>query len=127
MDRRFVFLGSVVNLLTLIVGLTLGFLVGTAHSTPVHAQATQQIIPIQPQVIAPSLGTNLLLAHEIQTDSIVANGYDLLKMHQLTLNYLANQLGANTAAIQDIVNKSKADKLYTLKPPAASKPQEKKP
>lgn len=66
-----------------------------------------------------------MLAHEIQADGLVVNGCDLLRMHQNTLNYLANQIGANKTALQAIVDGSKADKLYTIKPTSPPSPQPK--
>jgi hypothetical protein len=137
MRNRLIALGAVLNSVTLLVGLTAGFFLGTSYSGKVHAQVvvqtptSPQIQDIAPTVTAPSLGANLLLAHEIQSDSLVVNGYDMLKVNQNILNYLATQLGANNAALQSIVANSRADKLYTIKSPTAApppqKPEEKKP
>jgi hypothetical protein len=136
MRNRLIALGAVLNSVTLLVGLAVGFFLGTSYSGKVHAQVVQtptspQIQDIAPNVTTPSLGANLLLAHEIQSDSLVVNGYDMLKVNQNILNYLATQLGANNSALQSIVSNSRADKLYTIKSPTAApppqKPQEKKP
>ena len=108
--------------------LALGFLIGReVYIQKVHAQ-TQNIVPISPGVTTGTFGAGLILAHEIQSDSLVVNGYDLLKINQNTLNYLSTQLGANPAGLQSIITNSKADKLYTVKNPAAPNPTpEKKP
>jgi hypothetical protein len=127
MKTKFLLLGGLLNSATLLVGLLVGFFLGTSYSGRVHAETAQQVQEVSPGITTGTFGAGLILAHEIQSDSLVVNGYDLLKMHQNTLNYLATQFGANTGAIQNIITISKADKLYTLKTPSTPKPQEKKP
>ena len=85
-----------------------------------------------PAATVGSFGTNILLAHHIQSDELVVNGYDVMKMNQNILNYMSRQIGANGTDIQSIVINSRADKLYTIKAPTApapapQKPQEQKP
>ena len=130
MKSRFVLLGSFLNSATLLIGLLTGFFLGTSYSGRVHAQTAPQLQEITPGITSGSFGAALVLAHEIQSDSLVVNGYDLLKMHQNTLNYLSRQLGANAADLQSVINNSKADKLYTIKPAGTTPPAkapEKKP
>lgn len=130
MKSRFVLLGGLLNSATLLIGLVIGFFYGTSYSTRVHAQTSPHVQEISPGVTTGTFGAGLILAHEIQSDSLVVNGYDLLKIHQNTLNYLATQSGANPGALQGIISSSRADKLYTVKPPGGPeppKPQEKKP
>ena len=103
---------------------------GMEYSGRVHAQVKPQIQEITPGVTTGTFGAGLILAHEIQSDSLVVNGYDILKINQNTLNYLATQAGANPIVLQGIISNSRADKLYTIKPPATSeppRPQDKKP
>ncbi len=129
-------MATALNLVTLLVGFGMGALLRPNIDQAVHAQTTdsvrtQVIEPIFPGVTTGTFGARIVLAHEIQSDSLVVNGYDLLQIHQNTLNYLANQIGANKAVLQSIVDNSKAAKLYTIKPPSPSppqtKPEEKKP
>ena len=133
MKNRFVFFGSLLNLVTLVAGLLIGFFFGTSYSGRVHAQGNPQVQEIQPGVMTGTFGAGLVLAHDIQSDSLVVNGYDLLKLHQNTLNYLGKQIGANSIAIQELIDNSKATKLYTIKPaapspaPTPANPPERKP
>jgi hypothetical protein len=127
---------SAINLSFLILGFVLGH---EFYMPKVQAQsppqtvlgAAPQVVPVSPGVTTGSFGAGLILAHEIQSDSLVVNGYDLLKLHQNTLNYLGTLLGANSVAIQTLIENSKATKLYTIKPPtpapAIPPPTEKKP
>src|ERR1035438_4331100 len=94
MKSRFMLLGGLLNLMTLLVG----FVLGLTYSGNVHAQTTPQLQQIIPNVSTQTFGAGLILAHEIQSDSLVVNGYDILKINQNTLNYLAGQLGANRSA-----------------------------
>ena len=130
MKNRFLLLGGLLNLFTLLIGLTMGFFVGSSYSGRVNAQTTTAQVPVE-EITSGStigtLGTALLLARHIQSDSLVVNGYDLLKFHQNTLDYLSKQTGANQSALQEIINKSKAEKLYTLRIPRPLHQEEKKP
>lgn len=123
MKSRFILLGSVLNSVAVI----LAFFLGTIYSgRAVHAQEnTQQVEQITPGVTTGTFGAGLILAHQIQSDGLVVNGYDLLKLHQNTLNYLATQIGANQAALQAIIANSKAEKVYTVKVPSPPSPKPK--
>jgi hypothetical protein len=85
----------------------------------VHAQAvavpTPNIQEIQPGFTTGTIGANLVMAHEIAADSLVVNGYDLLKMQNNILIYLSNRPSAERADIQNIVNASRASTVYRLK------------
>ena len=87
-----------------------------------HVPMQPAIEQITPNMSFGSIGGYVVLAHIVQSDSAVVNGYDLMKLHQNTLNYLSRQEGANQADIREIVTKSMADKLYTVKPPQNPQP-----
>jgi hypothetical protein len=121
-------LGKIVNMGTLFLGLVLGFAAGAFYYPRLNVEA-QVVIPPSPQIkeITPgittgSLGTNLILAHEIAADSVVVNGYDVMRMEQAILNYLATRPTAEAADIQNIVNASRATTIYRLAPPKATPP-----
>jgi hypothetical protein len=126
MRGRFVLLGSLMNLMTLLIGLILGFALGIQH-TSVLAQTRQTVTPITPGVTTGTFGAGIVLAHEIQADKIVSNGYDLVKMHQNTLNFLLSRYPLEKTALQAIVDDSKSDVLYTIKTatPTPSQPEKK--
>lgn len=134
MKNRLVLFGILLNLVTLVIGLFFGFILGTATSSRgVHAQTRSEIVPITPGVTTGSFGANLLLAHEIQSDSLVVNGYDLFKMDQNIINYLATRVDADRNGLQQAISNAQPPKLYTIQttpPPPAQpqpKPEEKKP
>jgi hypothetical protein len=114
-------LGVLANFLTLAVGIAIGFTVARTRPKRVYAAGTQKVQEITPGVTTGSFGAGLILAHEIQADRLVVNGYDLLKMHQNTLNYLLKHLpGADRNALQSVVEDSKVSVLYRVKPPASA-------
>jgi len=129
MKSRYVVLGSLLNLLTLAIGMFLGLYLSASHPGLVRAQNQPEIQPITPVATVGSIGSLLVLAHEVQTDSLVVNGYDVMKLQQGILNYLGTQITANPTGLQAIVEGARAKKLYTVKPPAAAQPspKEKKP
>jgi len=129
MKNRFIVIGGLLNLVTLVIGLAIGFIFGTSYSGRVYAQANQKIEEITPGVTTGSFAAALILAHEINADSVVVQGFDILKLHQNTLNYLSRQPLANQVEIQRIIDESKAEKVYHMKAPQApvqQKPKEEK-
>jgi len=127
-------LGKLVSLAILGVGLTVGFVGGTMYRPHQDVQAQTAPTPPNVQEVSPGVttgtfGANLILAHEIATDRVIINGYDIMKMQSNILNYLASRPLAETADIQGIVARSQADTVYRLKqptPPPSPAPQEKK-
>jgi hypothetical protein len=105
---------------------SLGFGLARLLAVPVVEAQTHpaaQIVPIQPGVTTGTFGASLILAHEIQADSLVVNGYDLLRFNQNIVNYLARHMaGASLADLQQVVNDSAASHLYTLQAPAKPSP-----
>jgi hypothetical protein len=132
-------LGKLVSLAILAVGLAIGFICGEMYhpQQEVRAQAvaasTPTIQEIQPGMTTGTFGANLVMAHEIAADSLVVNGYDLLKMQNNILVYLSNRPSAERADIQNIVNASRASTIYRIKqqapmptPPVANPPANEK-
>lgn len=132
---------TALNLLTLLIGIAIGFSLHGNVQEAAHAQATasptvsqqisptvtatpQQVEEVAPTITFGSAGTGLLLAHEVAADNVVVRGFDLLKLHENTLNYLSRQFGANQVALQQIIESSRAPKVYRLKAPAQEKPKE---
>ena len=127
--------GKLVSLTILVIGIAIGFAGGIVYrpQQDVHAQAAPQpqanIQEVSPGVTTGTFGANLILAHEVATDRLIINGFDLMKMQNNILSYLALRPSAESADIQNIVNRSRADTVYKLKQPApATQPiPEKKP
>jgi hypothetical protein len=120
--------GKFATLLTLAIGFAfgLGFGVMWRPEQPVNAQATppktQHIEEVSPGVTTGSFGANLILAHEVATDHMVINGYDLMLMQQNILNYLSTRPLAEPADIQNIINASKAETVYQYKAATPANP-----
>ncbi|HEX4309559.1 MAG TPA: hypothetical protein VHZ25_05990 [Acidobacteriaceae bacterium] len=116
-------IGKLATLATLAVGIGIGFVCGTLYHPrqEVRAQAVAPPAPnfkdVTPGITVGSMGTNLLLAHEIAADSLVVNGYDILKLQQGLINYMAARPYAETADFQNIINASRATIVYRYKPP----------
>jgi hypothetical protein len=125
-------LGKLVSLATLALGLVLGFAGGVMYhpQQQVQAQAvaapTQNVQEISPGVTTGTFGANLILAHEIATDHLIVNGFDVMLMQQNILNYLASRPSAERADIQNVINASRAPTVYRIKqqtpPPAVVPP-----
>lgn len=117
-------IGKIVSLLTLSVGIAIGFGMGVLYrpQQAVQAQsapATQPAIrDVTPGVTMGSIGTNLILAHEVAADSVVVNGFDIMLMQQNILNYLGSRPYNERADIQNIINASRAATVYRLKNPS---------
>jgi len=116
-------IGKIVSLATLSIGIAIGFAAGVLYrpQQEVQAQAipasSPRIQEVSPGLTTATIGANLVLAHEIATDRVIVNGFDLMKMQQNILNYLATRPLAESADIQNIVNRSQSDVVYKLKPP----------
>ena len=67
-------LGSLANLSTLVIGLIIGFLLGTAHIQIAHSQVAQeapeaqQYEEVTPGVMTSTMAVHTFLAHRIATD-----------------------------------------------------------
>lgn len=129
MDKRFVFYGSVLNLVTLLAGITIGFIVGTGRVPTVHAQETPPIEEIAPSFTGPSAAFGTLLASRAAIDNLSIQGLDVAKFDQNLINLLASKtIIFNTTDIQQVIAKSHSDKILRMKQlPQPTPPQGKKP
>jgi|SRR5712664_2005284 len=132
-DKKYL-LGSIVNLATLCIGLVLGFVFGTMRTTAVKAQLVpappaQQVEEVTPGISAGSAAFGTLLSGRFATDEISVKGFDPIKFDENLLNLLGSKsLYFTRAELQSVVDRSKSDKILTMKQPQKSNaPAEKKP
>jgi hypothetical protein len=132
-------LASLVNLLTLFVGIAIGIMLAPHVERPVRAVASEAQQPVTaPNLPAPtqvggavtptqiggialggeSVGTYLFLAHHIQSDELVVNGIDLLKLQQGEINLLARMPFVNPQELSGIVRDARAKQIYQFNPSA---------
>jgi hypothetical protein len=132
---------SALQLLTLFVGIGIGLLISPQLHSVVNAhtesgQAVDQSPapasdsadsykpkPVAPTITAPSLGANLILVHQLEADKAIVNGYDLLKIDEGIINYLASQPLANQITLHTIASSSRSADIHTIVLPSTSKPQ----
>jgi hypothetical protein len=123
-------LSAFANLLTLLVGITIGVLIAPRFEKHAEAHAAYQSGPtdsgpeqISPVITAGSMGTNLLLVHHTQMDELVVNGIDMLKLEQGEINLLARIPGVLPGQVQSIVDDSRKDvHLYQVAAPKTATP-----
>jgi hypothetical protein len=131
-NREFT-LGSIVNLGTLLIGLVLGFAVGVEYDAMKTSKvfAADQKPPepvveeVTPGLQVGSIGTALVMSHQVEADTLIVNGFDIMKLQQGLLNYLSSRPLAERADFQNIIDRAKPDKFYKIKvvaPPAAAPP-----
>ena len=127
---------SALQLLTLLIGIVIGFALASTRSsvtaqtsTPVSSPTPDENVPkptpVFPSIGAPTIGSNLILVHQLEADRAIVNGYDLLKIDEGILNYLGNQPLANQAAISSVITNSRASDLHTIahtSPPTSQPP-----
>lgn len=93
-----------------------------AESQAAPEQQSPRVVTLQSYSTSGAMGANVLLAHNLQADIAVVNGYDIMKINQEILTYLAKQPGADRKALADIVSKSRAEEIFQLpKSPGAIK------
>jgi hypothetical protein len=73
---------------------------------------------VTPGVGMPSAAIGTLLVHEGAFDVLMVNGFELIKLHDLTLGALQAKGILNAAEVQAIVSKAKAEKPLRVKPQA---------
>ena len=116
--------GKITTLATLVLGIAIGFVIGAIYHPreSVRAQAVEPPVQtfqdVTPVLTVPSVGAQLILAHDISADEVVVNGYNLLKLEQGVINYLASRPLAENADFQNIINASRATTIYRFKPQA---------
>ncbi len=123
---------SAINLAILLVGMALGVMLAphiektasAAHPAEQQASqppvATSGVETANPQMTVGTVGIYLVLAHHIQSDELVVNGIDLLKLHQEEINLLSRFVPPQD--ISAAIKNAKDTKLYQLPPtpPAAT-------
>jgi hypothetical protein len=103
-------------------GVVIGILIAPRVEKHVQAQqAAPQAEPSGPRIITLQsystsgvMGANILLAHNLQADIAVVNGYDIMKINQQIINYLAHLPLADQRALSAIVSNSRAEEIYQL-------------
>lgn len=138
-------LASLINLVTLLIGIALGIMLAphleksaqafsrnpqqtTSQAPPSAAQGSSSssapgeptVEPIQPVMTAGSIGSYLFLAHHIQSDELVVNGYDMMKLQNAELQLISRLVPA--FEVQAAVNQAKSDHLYQIKQPTQKTP-----
>jgi hypothetical protein len=124
---------ALVNLLTLLVGIAIGVVIAPHVERPVKAADAEGQAPVTSQTILPpgnlvgksvatetargttlggTAGTYLLLAHHIQSDELVVNGIDLLRLEQGELNLLARTPGVSSGDVQRILTDAIETRVY---------------
>jgi hypothetical protein len=136
---------SAINLAILLVGIAIGVMVAPhiektvnasppvpqaanqaspaeSHPTSTTANAShQRITPIQPGISIGSVGSYLVLAHRLQSDEAVVNGFNIMKLHEAELGLLSRFVPASE--INKVVENAKADELYQVgNPPQPETP-----
>lgn len=120
-DKKYL-LGSAVNLATLLIGLTVGFVFGSARPL-VLAQSSPPIEEVVPVISAGSAAFGTVLAGRLAADEISVKGFDPVKFDQNLLNLLSSKsLFFSSAELQSLVNLSKSDKVLRMKQPETPKP-----
>lgn len=128
---------SAINLAILLVGVAIGVLLiphieqtasasrplepqyAAIPQTPVApAPASPKITVVTPTMSAGTIGIYLVLSHHIQSDELVVNGIDILKLNQEELNLLSKFVSPQQ--IGDAINRSRATELYQVGNPPAT-------
>jgi hypothetical protein len=134
---------SAINLSILLIGMALGVMlaphlektasanaVPQATAQPV-AQATPgqngpKVTPITPAATVGTMGVFLLLSHHVQTDELVVNGFDILKLQQAEFSMLARFVPLDH--LQKAVDDAKVPEIYQINNgPAPTPPQQQPP
>jgi hypothetical protein len=127
---------SAINLAIVLLGIALGVILAPHIEKPVGAQnptpaatshdlegiqavgpvttnaAGQKVTPIAPGMQVGTVGIYLILAHRVESDQLVVNGYDLLKLQNSQLSMLSRFVPASE--IQKAVEDAKVPELYTV-------------
>lgn len=137
-------LTSLVNLVTLMLGIAIGVLIAPYFEKRAQAYALQQR-PQSAQTTPPSLASSgqpaarpeqitpgmtmgsfasyLVLTHHLQTDELIVNGIDMLKLQEGELQLLSEIQGISQQRVQGIVNNAKDTRLYQAVSPNEAGPQ----
>lgn len=132
--------GSILTLITLLLGMAIGFAFGTWWSQEVKAQqqkvgaeaqlniqaeAKVQVKPaveeINPLVTAGSAAFGTLLAGRIASDQLMVRGIDMIELQQNTINLLRRNGIGTFKEWDDLIEKSQARPVLTMKSPEPPK------
>jgi hypothetical protein len=123
---------TALNLITLLIGIVVGYgLKGFTSTVYAHqalppatsAPQLQQIEQVAPNISAGSAAFGTLLAGRLATDQIAVRGFDLAKFDENLVNLLSTKfMFFNNAELQSLVDRSKAEKILTVKPPQTPNP-----
>ena len=124
MPKKHQAIGVTINFVTLLTGLTIGFLAGTSNASErvVLAQSTgaqdkQEVEEISPGLTTGAIGVHTLLASRIASDSIMIQGVDLMSLHENMLNLLRTKGIATTSELQRLIERSRAKTVLKMKVP----------
>lgn len=117
-------IGVTINFVTLLIGLTIGFLAGTSNplervvlAQSTGAQDKQEVEEISPGLTTGTIGVHTLLAGRIATDSIMVKGIDLIKLHENTLNLLLRRKYVTISELNTVLEQSRAKTILKMKVP----------
>jgi hypothetical protein len=132
---------SLINLGFLVAGLMIGLILVPRIETIVHAApqaakdasvpqvpassnppvsppsptAGPKVTQVQPGMTTGTIGIYLILSHHLQTDELVVNGYDLLKLQNAELGLLSHFVPQ--AEIKAAVESAKASEIFQVAQP----------
>lgn len=91
----------------------------SASPAPIENHPSQEpgaprMIVLQSYATSGAMGTNVLLVHNLQADIAVVNGYDIMKINQQIINYLASLPVGDQRALAAIVRNSRAEEIYQI-------------
>ncbi len=116
-------LNSLLQLVTLFVGIGIGVMIAPRFDHKVNAQTAPatntpsdgvNVITLQSYSSGPAMAANVVLAGELQADHATVNGYDILKIDEGIINYLGNLPVSNRSALESIITNSKSKVRYAL-------------
>ncbi len=139
--------GSVVNLVTLCLGMVIGVVVAPHLEQRILANQTAQqppqssgpalpqelrdgqiaffdgirVVGVNPAISAGTAGFYQVLSHHIQTDELIANGFDLLELQQGELNLL--QRVVPKADVEAMIQRSRVHELLRVATKPAVQPE----
>jgi hypothetical protein len=126
--------GSIVNLLTLVLGIIIGITLAPKLERNVSAQKTKVVNScvseagvecVTPIMTVGSAGIGKLLVNQIAADQLTVNGYDLLKLNNNMLNALVENRIISIAQAQALVSISHPDKQLRFASSVATPPKAK--
>ena len=144
LDMRYV-IGSTLTLIAVLLGIVVGLLIAPyvekrTEAYPLGAQTnapaqrpvgqttvapttapqnptSPKINPATPQLSAGTIAAFLLLSHHLQSDELVVNGYDILKLQESELELLTTFVPR--AEVQKAVDSARVSEIYQVPPQGA--------